>query len=442
MTRLCSGLIRTAVLAAVAWGAQAGLAQELKARADRADGVYAAGQTVVFRIEAAGAGDVSSASYVLKKGQFTDIGHGTLALAGGSGTVTSSLPEPGTILLEAHAKSAKGKDLKVLAGAVFAPGKIAPSMPRPDDFDAFWAAKIKELSAVPMNPVLEAGDSGKPGVEYSKITLDGYRGTKIHGQLARPKNARPKAALLMVQWAGVYPLDKAWAVGPAAEGFLVLNLEAHDLPIDAPAAFYEQQKDGALKDYPAIGNDSRETSYFLRMYLSAYRGADYLMQCRDWNGKDLAVSGTSQGGLQTLMLAGLQPKITAAMANVPAGCDMTGAAAGRASGWPQWNSKTEGKDKAKVLEASRYFDVVNFTPHIRCPTLVSVGLIDQTCPATGVLSACNAIPAPHEIVILPLSDHHGVNNSQAPYLARQSAWHKAILAGRPLPPPGGAPVGP
>ena len=436
MTKLGRMLIRTAAVLAVAgWGAQTGWAQELKARADRADGVYAAGQTVVFRVEIANApaGDATAASYVLRKGQFTDIGRGTLTLAGGSGTVTSSLPEPGTILFEAKAKS-KGRELKALAGAVFAPEKIAPSAPPPDDFDAFWAAKIKELSAAPMNPVLEPGDSGKKDVEYAKITLDGFRGTKIHGQLARPKNGKPKAALLIVQWAGVYPLEKGWVTGPAAEGFLALNLEAHDLPIDAPASFYEEQKNGPLKDYPAIGNDSRETSYFLRMYLSAYRAADYLMQCKDWNGKDLAVTGGSQGGLQTLMLAGLHPKITAAMADVPAGCDHTGAAAGRAPGWPQWNSKTDGKDKAKVLEASRYYDVVNFAAHIRCPALVGTGLIDQTCPAAGVLAACNAIPGPHEVVIMPLSAHQAVGNTQAAFYARQSAWHQAILAGRPLPP--------
>jgi cephalosporin-C deacetylase len=55
----------------------------------------------------------------------------------------------------------------------------------------------------------------------------------------------------------------------AAEGWLVLNINAHDLPMDEREPFYTDQSAGPLKEYPSIGNDDRETSYFLRMCLSA-----------------------------------------------------------------------------------------------------------------------------------------------------------------------------
>ena len=101
--------------------------------------------------------------------------------------------------------------------------------------------------------------------------------------------------MLIPQWAGVYPLEKAWVTDRAAEGWLVLNILAHDLPIDEPAKFYEEQSAGPLKDYWAIGNDDRETSYFLRMYLSCYQAAEYLTQRPDWNGKTLVVTGGEPG---------------------------------------------------------------------------------------------------------------------------------------------------
>ena len=104
--------------------------------------------------------------------------------------------------------------------------------------------KIKELNATPVNPVLEPGPSVKPEVDYFKITMDGFRGTKIHGQLVRPKREGKFPALLIVQWAGVYALDKWWATLPAGEGFLVLNISAHDLPIDEQPEFYKAQSDG------------------------------------------------------------------------------------------------------------------------------------------------------------------------------------------------------
>jgi len=214
-------------------------------------------------------------------------------------------------------------------------------------------------------------------------------------------------AMLIVQWASIYPLQKPWVTDRAAGGWLVLNIMAHDLPIDEPAEFYAAQTDGPLRDYWGIGNDDRETSYFLRMYLSCYRAAEYMSQRPDWDSKTLVVSGTSQGGQQTLMLAGFHPKITAALALVPAGCDMLGPDIGRRGGCPQWYSITNGKDPAKVHQASRYFDVVNFASRVRCPVLAGVGLIDETCPAAGVFAALNQMQVPKEIVVLPQSDHQG-----------------------------------
>ena len=281
-------------------------AQELKAHVDHADAKYEAGQKATFTVEISGdATAVSNVTYVLKKGGRTEI-------AKGSGReVTATLDEPGTILAEFKAKTAAGKEIKALTGAAFSLEGIKRSAPRPADFDEFWAAKIKELNASPINPVLEPGTSVKPEVEYSKITMDGFRNTKIHGQLVKPKRDGKFPAMLIVQWAGVYGLDKWWPTIPACEGFLVLNISAHDLPIDERPEFYKAQSDGPLKDYVGIGKTDREKDYFLRMYLSAYRAADYLTQRPDWNGKDLVVCGTSQGGLQTIMMAGLHPKVTA-----------------------------------------------------------------------------------------------------------------------------------
>ncbi|HWH71317.1 MAG TPA: acetylxylan esterase, partial [Candidatus Sulfotelmatobacter sp.] len=197
--------------------------------------------------------------------------------------------------------------------------------------------------------------------------------------------------------------------------------------------FYQQQSKGALKDYAAIGNDNRDTSYFLRMYLSCYRAAQYLAERPDWDGKTLVVAGTSQGGQQTLMTAGLHPRITAALACVPAGCDMTGPQVGRSPGWPAWFYKTEGKDPAKVIEASRYYDDVNFASRITCPVLVGIGLVDETCPPAGILAAINQTKGPKEILLLPRSDHQGKNNTQAAYYERFNAWLNALQQGKPAP---------
>jgi cephalosporin-C deacetylase-like acetyl esterase len=148
------------------------------------------------------------------------------------------------------------------------------------------------------------------------------------------------------------------------------------------------------------------------MFLSCYRSVEYLTQRPDWNKKTLLVHGGSQGGYQTLVLAGLHPAVTAFAASVPAGCDHTGKLAKRAPGWPDWASRTwQKKDYHKMLETSRYFDAMNFAYRIKCPGIVGVGLIDTTCPPEGVLAACNRIQGPHKVILMPQAGHMGPHNA-------------------------------
>lgn len=409
-----------------------GWSQEITVNAAKAGGVYASGEKIVWHVgvQGAGAADIHKVSYVLLKGGLTEMGRGELTLQENGMDLETKLDEPGAILAQFSASLHDKPVIKAAAGALVDPEKIAPSTPRPADFDTFWKSKIEELKAVPANPVLEPSKSGMANVDYWKITLDNVRGTKIRGQLARPKGEGKKfPALLMVQWAGVYPLHKFWATNRANQGWLTLNISAHDLPIDSPDDFYKQQSETALKRYPAIGNDDRETSYFLRMYLACYRAVDYLAGRDDWDGKTLVVMGGSQGGLQTIMTAGLHPQVTAAIANVPAGADQNGPLVGRQPGWPAWYWSVGGKNPAKVRETSKYFDIVNFAGGIKCPTLVAAGLIDTTCPPSGIAAAFNQIQAPKELLIMEKAEHKDANNSQALFNQRSEEWLKDLSAG-------------
>jgi cephalosporin-C deacetylase-like acetyl esterase len=364
-------------------------------------------------------------SYDIRRGGLTEIARGTLELKDQPVTVTATRADAGYLLLTAKYKPAGDQPaITGLGGAVFAPKKITPSAPVPEDFDTFWKAKIAELHAVPMNAQLERVEIGDPKVEYYKITLANIRGTKIYGQLAKPAGGTNLPALLQVQWAGVYPLQRDWVVGHARNGWLAMNISAHDLPIDEKPEFYQTKAAKELNDYPGQGNDDREASYFLRMFLSCRRAVDYLTEREDWNKKALVVHGGSQGGYQAIVTAGLAPAVTALAANVPAGCDHTGKAAGRAPGWPNWAGRTwQGKDEQKMLAAGRYFDALNFAPRVKCPALVGVGLVDTVCPVEGVLATCNQLAGTKQIVLMPLADHSGDHKAYyaafGPFLEKQ-----------------------
>ena len=411
-------------------------AQPLVVAPDRASGIYQVGDAVHWRVEWKDKTNPPPVHYQLLKGQLTEAAQGDVNFTDHTAGLETRFDAPGTMLVVVTWKTAEGKKVRVTAGAVAAPDRIALSAPGPDDFDAFWKAKLQELEQTPADPRLEPVSIGKADLAYWKITMGNIRGSHIYGQLARPAQGQKFPALLVVQWAGVYGLQRSWVTDRAAEGWLVLNIEPHDLPIDQPEAFYkeQQQAGGPVHDYWSIGNDDRETSYYLRMYLSCYRAADYLAQRDDWDGKTLVVMGGSQGGLQALMTAGFYPKITAALAMVPAGCDMLGPVVGRRGGWPQWYANTEGKDPAKVREASRYFDVANFASRIKCPVLVGLGLIDETCPAAGILAAVNQIRSPKEVIIIPGAEHQEINGSHAAYNQRCNGdWLPALRQGKPAP---------
>ena len=179
-----------------------------------------------------------------------------------------------------------------------------------------------------------------------------------------------------------------------------------------------------------IGNEDRETSYFLRMNLGCYRAAEYLATRDDWDGKTLVVMGTSQGGYQSFVTAGLHPKITAMLANVPAGCDTTAKDANRAAGWPYWEGGAwGGRDAKKIMATSRYFDAVNFARKVKCPAMITMGLIDETCPAASVLAAANSVQGKVQRLVLPLSNHHGDHGAQTAFWTGSEVWLKELAKG-------------
>ncbi len=252
---------------------------------DKLSGVYETGETALWTLNLPKSNSIDSIGYTLKKGGLTILKKGFIYPKNKKATISHHFNEPGAILLDVRWKDENSAEHKALGGAIASPEKINLPENRPADFDSFWESQIENLKKIPRNTKLKKESSGAREVKYYKTTMNNINGTKISGQLARPNKGKKFPALLIVQWAGVYPLQKAWAIDKAKKGWLVLNINAHDLPIDEAESFYEEQAKGPLKNYPSIGNEDKNTSYFLRMYLSCYRAAQYLTERSDWNGE-------------------------------------------------------------------------------------------------------------------------------------------------------------
>ena len=349
-----------------------------------------AGWTVSLGKEAASA---STYTYEIKKNNFDSIKSGTLDLSKGSGTIEVTLQEPAMIYVTVNAEGAPAKSA-IHLGAAIDPIGLQPLAPKPPDFDAFWLNKLQYLSITPMRPIIEPVKTDQSGVELSTVQLDAY-GSRVHGYLAKPIKLGKFPALIIYQWAGVYALQPKMVTDRAAQGWLAFDVDSHDM--------LPTQSSGVPTNYQMIGATNRETSYFLYMYLRDARAVDYICSRPDWDGKTLVLMGTSMGGQQTLVTAGLRPQVTAAIVNEPAGCDIGAELHGRKGGYPNWPA-----NDPRVMATAPYFDVVNFASRIKAPVLAAMGFIDTTCPPSSIWTALNQIPGPKEAVPMIESDHNHI----------------------------------
>lgn len=363
---------------------------------DHADALYAKGETVTFTIKTTPDSKIApdaEVAWTISKDGVPPITSGKVKLANGVATITGKLDEPGFLLCRAT-KTLDGKPVAALAGAGIAPTEIKPSLPVPDDFDAFWAAQKKKLAAVPMKSTLTPAITASKKAEVFDVKVDAL-GAPVSGYFARPLGAKPKSLpiILTVHGAGVSSSNATGPVGWAEQGLLAMDINAHGIANGQPKEFYTDLSNGRLKDYRWEGRESRDTIYFLGMFLREVRALDFLCAQPEWDGKTVVVYGTSQGGFQAFAGAFLDPRVTFFAAGVPAGSDHTGMVANRVAGWPKIVPVTDGKPDPKALEAARYFDNMNFAAHTKAKgAVVTVGFIDQTCPPTTVYAAFNALP--------------------------------------------------
>ncbi|MBN2449601.1 MAG: acetylxylan esterase [Lentisphaeria bacterium] len=402
---LCAGTLRSEQAAVPAPRPK----YELVLNADRPEARYRVGETVVFsadlNVDGRPAQDLAL-PYTLLLDDVATVDKGDLTFADGKAQVTGTFTKPSFLLLAVTLPEGTAARRTVLAGAGCDPEELRPSMPKPGDFDAFWEAKKAQLDAMPYAPDLTPVPAfTDDAIETWEIVLSNTAGTRIYGYFAKPRGEGPFPAYMEVHAAGVYSLNPTTLAAYARRGVMGISINPHEIPNGKPKEYYAELKKGALNGYPHFGRDSRDTTYFLRMFCSCYRAARYLSSRPEWDGTHFVVWGSSQGGGQAFVTAGLCPQVTAFAANVPALCDHTGRECGRAAGWPRWVEYVDGKANPRQLEASRSFDAVNFAYGIRAKALVSAGFIDRTCCPASVYAAFNVLPGPKRMFDTPRHGH-------------------------------------
>lgn len=297
------------------------------------------------------------------------------------------------------------KDILYEMGAMFEPEKIRTAVPRPADFDAFWAGKLDELRKLPFEVKKTPLECKSSGVELYAIEVNCLGARPVTAYLAIPKNAKPGTLPLFVDYMGWAYCDTnpATAVGSAQKGAIGIALTWHGYPVARSKEYYAIT--GKFNSIDGI--ESRDKWFFRDVYVRAVRALDYAKTLPEWNKRDLVVRGGSLGGIQAITAAALDPQVTLAIISVPAFCEFAGELSGHKRSIPARNVK--GELTPEMINALGYFDAVNFTPLIKCETVFCTGFTDELCPPSNVYAAYNNLPAGTKkgIYTNPHGGHYG-----------------------------------
>ncbi|TCO93049.1 cephalosporin-C deacetylase-like acetyl esterase [Bacteroides heparinolyticus] len=337
---------------------------------------------------------------------------GTIVLKNGKAVIPmGTMSEPGFRDCRMTA-TVDGKTYKHHIKVGFSPEKIRPYTQIPADFGDFWNKNKAELAKVPLIYTKELVK------EYCTDQMDCYllklqvneRGQAIYGYLFYPKHAKEASCpvVLCPPGAGIKTIKEPLRHKYYAEhGCIRFEIEIHGLNPKMPTEDFKDISNafnGKENGYLNNGLDNRDNYYMKRVYMACIRSIDLLVSLPEWDGRNVVVQGGSQGGALALVAAGLDPRVTACIANHPALSDMAGYMAGRAGGYPHF-LRVAGMDTPDKLNTMAYYDVVNFARSIKVPTRMTWGYNDDVCPPTTSYAVYNVLQCPKEALITPINEH-------------------------------------
>ena len=367
---------------------------------DHQDWNYKVGETAKFTVEVRRSGtlvDNVQIDYQAGPEMYQDVKK-TVTLKDGTLKLTGKMAQPGFYRVDVTAH-VDGKDYKGACAAAFSPEQLKPSTVMPADFKTFWENAIKEARYTSLEPTKRLlPERCTKDVNVYEVSFQNVRwNSRTYAILCVPAKEGRYPALLRVPGAGVRPYGgDVWT---ASQGVITLEIGIHGIPVTMEQKVYDDLANGALNGYWNYGMDDRDQSYYKRVVLGCIRAIDYIEQFTPWNGKQLGVTGSSQGGFLSLATAGLDRRVTCYAPVHAALCDHTNSLQGKACGWPHYFYYNKGKGQEKQIETSRYYDGVNFARLITDQQRgwFSFGYCDDVVPPTTAWATYNTVTGPKEI---------------------------------------------
>lgn len=294
----------------------------------------------------------------------------------------------------------------------FSVDKIRPFTQEPADFKEFWDKNIAEMRKTPLTYTKTVADkycTGKMDCYLVKVDLNSSKQC-VYAYLFIPKGARKGGcpAVLCPPGAGIKTIKDPMRHRYYAEnGCIRMEMEIHGLHPEMPQEAFDDIShafNGRENGYLENGLSDRNRYYMKRVYLAVVRCLDLLTELPEWDGRNLAVQGGSQGGALAIVGAGLDSRVTHCIVNHPALSDMAAYSDGRTGGYPHFN-RIAGMFTTDKIRTMAYYDVVNFARHVKAATYMTWGFNDDVCPPTTSYAVWNTLRCPKEALVTPVNEH-------------------------------------
>lgn len=391
-------------------------------RTDRAVPNYAAGETMTFIVELRGFEGADRKTWKINWERTADDGRKEFGTAAADSPFIyrTQLDRPGFVRLcgslvdgagrPVKRDSGNGREIPVVydLGAGVDVLKIRQAVPAPKDFNALWAAHRANLASVAWKDGVRLRELVSPteGLKLYEFSVPCYGGRPATGHLALPTDVSRRYPAT-VKFFGYY---ESWtyerSIRPPkrlAKDRISMFVSAHGFEMGREKEYYadeceKSKSNGFGHGFDPVQNADPEKTYYAGMTYRIMRAIEYLKSRPEWNGRELVVTGGSQGGLQSIWAAALVPGVSEARVSIPWNCDIGGTELGRNRG--TWY--------VKWVPALGYYDACNMAPLIPKTCRVSVtmaGLGDYICPPTGVMAFYNALQTGKTITFFQNTRH-------------------------------------
>jgi len=303
------------------------------------------------------------------------------------------------------------------------------SNPRPEDFDAYWTAALRELDATDPQPVLEKSkECSVQQAECFDLWFTGVGGARVYAKYIRPRQGGPHPAILNFHGYSGHSGDWLDKLGWAAAGFCLAAM-------DCRGQGGRSEDPGVVRGTTLRGHiirglddpDPRRLA-FRQIFLDTVQLARVVTRLPEVDPARLGCWGGSQGGGLALACAALEPRIRRAAVVFPFLCDYRRV-------WEMDLARHAYEELAyffrcfdprheretEIFTRLGYIDCQHLAERIKAEVLMFTGLMDTVCPPSTQFAAYNRISSAKEMVVYPDHAHETLPGNHDRILAFMQA---------------------